>query len=102
MGALFGTNSIKLPYFGGSYKEINDSLRTAFKYNSDIKTIIRGLDMSCFLMHIQIRLLIIHLALMPSARKESEDYLNKELSFYTSFDYGRYILGKQANGIVLG
>lgn len=41
---IFGVNSIKLPYAGGSYKEINDSLETALKSNPQLKTIVRGLD----------------------------------------------------------
>ena len=34
---IFGVNSIKVPFSGASYKEINDNLKTAIKYNSDIK-----------------------------------------------------------------
>lgn len=49
MDAIFGTKSIKTPYFGASYKEINDSLITALSYNTNLKTIIRGLDMWKFL-----------------------------------------------------
>ena len=30
---LFGVNSIKVPYFGGSYKEMNDNLKNALKHN---------------------------------------------------------------------
>lgn len=45
MDKIFGTNSIKVCYSGGSYKEINDNLAVALKYNPDLKTIVRGLDM---------------------------------------------------------
>lgn len=48
LDALFGTNSVKVPYSGGSYKEINDNLEVAVKYNPDIKLIVRGLDMNRF------------------------------------------------------
>ncbi len=45
---IFGVNSIKVSYAGASYKEINDNLITALKYNPNLKTIVRGLDMSRF------------------------------------------------------
>ena len=41
---LFGVNSIKVPFSGGSFKEINNNLETAVKWNSDLKVIIRCLD----------------------------------------------------------
>ena len=49
MDEIFGTNSIKVCYSGGSYKEINDNLAVALKYNPNLKTIVRGLDMQKFL-----------------------------------------------------
>ena len=48
MDAAFGTKSIKTPFAAASYKEINDSLETALKYNPSLKTIVRGLDMGMF------------------------------------------------------
>lgn len=45
---IFGVHSIKLPYAGGSYKEINDSLDFAFRHNDHIKIVIRGLDLTYF------------------------------------------------------
>lgn len=48
MDAIFGTNSVKVPFSGGSYKEINDNLIIALKSNPELKTIIRGLDMERF------------------------------------------------------
>lgn len=45
---IFGVNSIKVSYSGGSYKEINDNLIIAFQYNPDLKLVIRGLDMDMF------------------------------------------------------
>lgn len=41
---LFGVKSVKVPFSGGSYKEVADTLRAAFKYNKSIKTVVRGLD----------------------------------------------------------
>lgn len=48
MDDIFGTNSIKVPYSGGSYKEINDALRIALESNPDLKIIVRGLEMYKF------------------------------------------------------
>ncbi len=45
---LFGVNSIKVPFSGGSYKEINDNLVRALAHNDHLKTIVRGLDMNMF------------------------------------------------------
>ena len=45
---LFGGAFIKVPFFGGSYKEVNNCVSTALKYNPNIKLVIRGLDMSYF------------------------------------------------------
>ena len=42
--ALFGCNTIKLPYSGASYKEINDGIVRAISYNPDIKYVVRSLD----------------------------------------------------------
>lgn len=41
---LFNINSIKVPFSGGSYKEINDNVEVALKSNKNIKYILRGLD----------------------------------------------------------
>ena len=41
---VFKVNSVKIPYSGGSYKEINDNLKVALENNPNLKTIIRGLD----------------------------------------------------------
>ncbi|MCI8484254.1 MAG: hypothetical protein HFH41_07935 [Lachnospiraceae bacterium] len=48
MDAIFGTVSIKVPFSGGSFKEINDHLKAALEHNPDLKIIIRGLDMDRF------------------------------------------------------
>lgn len=41
---IFGTSSIKVPFSGGSYKEVNDNIKVALKNNSNLKMIVRGLD----------------------------------------------------------
>ena len=41
---IFGVNSVKVSYSGGSYKEMNDNLMIALKNNPELKTIIRSLD----------------------------------------------------------
>ncbi len=40
----FGTNAIKVPFSGGSYKEINDMLVKAFDRNDNIAYVMRSLD----------------------------------------------------------
>lgn len=45
----FGTHSVKVPFSGGTYKEVNDSLKRAFEHNDSIEVIMRGLDMSMLL-----------------------------------------------------
>lgn len=47
--AMFGTNCIKIPYSGGTFKEINDNLAVALQYNSNLKIVFRGLDMLKFI-----------------------------------------------------
>ena len=41
---LFGVSSIKLPFSGGGYNEISQSLQRAFKYNPNIQKVLWGLD----------------------------------------------------------
>lgn len=45
---LFNVNSIKVPFSGASYKEINDNINRAIEYNKNIKYVIRGIDYSSF------------------------------------------------------
>lgn len=42
--SVFGVNSIKVSYSGGSFKEINDNLEIALKTHPDIQYIVRSLD----------------------------------------------------------
>lgn len=48
MDRLFGVSAIKVPFAGGSYKEVNDNLIVAVKYNPDIKMVVRCLDANRF------------------------------------------------------
>lgn len=48
MDAIFGCNSIKIPFPGASYREINDAVRTALQYNPDVRIVVRCLDISHF------------------------------------------------------
>lgn len=46
--ALFGVESIKVPFSGASYKEVNDNLRVALRYHPKLRLVIRGLDIGYF------------------------------------------------------
>ena len=46
---IFGCNSIKVAYSGGSFKEINDNVKTAIESNENLNLVIRCLDMEHFL-----------------------------------------------------
>ena len=48
MDSIFGTNSIKVPFSGGTYKEINDNVRVGLKNNSELRIVVWGLDMGHF------------------------------------------------------
>lgn len=41
---LFHVHSIKVPFSGATYKEINDNLKRAVEANPDIKCVLRGMD----------------------------------------------------------
>lgn len=43
---LFDTMSIKVPFSGGTYKEVNDLLERAFERNDSIKMVLRSLDLN--------------------------------------------------------
>lgn len=44
---LFGTNTVKFSYSGGTFKEISDSLRLAFSTHENIRYVLFGLDTYC-------------------------------------------------------
>jgi len=41
---IFGVTSIKVPFSGSTFKEVNDNLLRAFEANPDIKLVIRSID----------------------------------------------------------
>lgn len=41
---LLGTTAVKLPHSGGTWAEINNTIRTAVSNNPEVKLVIRGLD----------------------------------------------------------
>lgn len=45
---IFNCKAIKVPYSGGTYKEINDAVLTALKSNPNLRIVIRCLDMEMF------------------------------------------------------
>lgn len=46
----FGTKSIKTPFSGASYKEVNDLLECAFEHNDSIAMVMRSLDPTMLIM----------------------------------------------------
>lgn len=64
---FFGGNFIKVPYSGGSYKEINDNLKVALSHNNNLNKIIRGLDMGKFF--------------------DKKDYMREDLGTYPLYLY---------------
>ena len=41
---LFDAKAIKIPYSGGKFKEVDESLQRALERNSSVKYVVRGLD----------------------------------------------------------
>lgn len=46
---LFNVNSIKVPFSGATFKEINDNIKTAYRTNHYVKYVVRSLDTTKFL-----------------------------------------------------
>ena len=44
MDEIFGTNCVKVPLPGASYKEVNQNIAKAISENEDLKIVVRGLD----------------------------------------------------------
>ena len=44
--SLFGVSSVKIPYAGGYYKEVDQAVRRALSYNPQVKVVCRSLDRS--------------------------------------------------------
>lgn len=70
--ALFGTRSVKLPYPGATFKEINDNLKAAFETHDSIRYVLRPLDYS-------------HLA-------EDKDAMRQDMGEYPTYLYDRNLL----------
>ena len=47
--ALFNANTIKVPFSGATFKEINDNLKTSYRTRHNIKYIVRSLEIHSFL-----------------------------------------------------
>lgn len=71
LDTIFGTNSIKVPYAGASYKEINDNLIKALANNPNLKIIVRGLDLIKFV--------------------EDKDTLRQDMGEYPAYLYDKNI-----------
>lgn len=48
MDEIFGVNAVKVPFPGGSYKEINNNVSAALEDNENLRIVVRSLDMDCF------------------------------------------------------
>ena len=68
---LFQTNSVLAYFLGGSYKEINNNISTALEYNSELRVVLRGLDLSLL--------------------DRDKDYMKYELSYYPEYLYDKNI-----------
>ena len=44
--SLFGVSSVKIPYAGGYYKEVDQAVKRALSYNPQVKVVCRSLDRS--------------------------------------------------------
>lgn len=69
---LLGVNSIKVPYPGATYREINDNLEAAFQTHDKIRVVVRALDYS-------------HLV-------EDKDLLRSDMGEYPTYLYDRNLL----------
>lgn len=45
LDTIFDVDSVKIPYSGAAFKEVNEGIGRALKYNPDLKIIVRGIDM---------------------------------------------------------
>lgn len=81
---LLNANSVKIPFAGGLYKEINDNLVRAFEYGNEIKKVIRCLDYECLVED-------------KDATKSIYDYA-EYLTNDNYFDDVNYLLNKEVFG----
>lgn len=47
--SLWGVKSVKVPYSGATYKEIDEAIKKAYQSGNEIKLVIRGIDTAMFL-----------------------------------------------------
>lgn len=87
---IFGVRSIKVPYSGATYKEINDNLIIALDHNPELKTIIRGLDTRRFFDSAD--LMRIDLGVYPTYLYDANPFndveylLNRDIIFTRAYD----------------
>ena len=67
--SLFDASSVKVPYPGASYREVNDNLKTAFRTHSGIRFVLRSVEDSYLI--------------------EDKDTLHKEMGEYPTYLYNR-------------
>lgn len=48
--SYFGTNAIKVPFSGGTYKEVDTIIRQAFRHKKDLAYVVRSLDPTMLVM----------------------------------------------------
>ena len=48
MDELFGTNAVKLPFAGATFREIDENIRLVLESNPEMKTVVRSLEMQRF------------------------------------------------------
>ncbi len=48
---LFGVKSVKVPFSGGSFREVNENLQVAVDHNPELKMVVRCLDANRFFDH---------------------------------------------------
>ncbi len=70
--SLFQVDSIKVPYSGATFKEINDNLEVAFEYSDNLECIVRGLDIEHFF--------------------DESDYMRTDLGTYPDYLYNANLL----------
>lgn len=80
---LFGVNSIKVSYSGGSFKEINDAIRTGCESSNNVRYVIRSLDLY---------------KIIADKNEMRNDLGTYPTYLYNNnvFDDGKYILNKEA------
>lgn len=99
---MFGCRFIKASFSGATYKEVNDLVATACDENSNLKIVIRGLDMGRFIdsydsMRLELGEYPIYLY-DKNPFNDIEYLLNKDVVIRRSFQMiiDRYVVGKES------